>query len=179
MFDKLIDFLIQFLDCFRFFVVIDQYERAVLLRFGKFHRVLEPGFSWIFPFRIDRTLHANITVETATVGPQSLTTKDRREIVLSNVVTYHIENPKTFLLEVEGGHQVIEDSACGTIADFILTKTWDEICGMNIGNELAKRVRRRAAKYGVVVDDVQTRDLTRSRSIRLIQAVNSHSHIGV
>lgn len=179
MLDKLVQFLIDIIDLFRFWVVIDQYERAVQLRLGKFKRELEPGFWFQIPLHIDRTLHANVTVETAHVGPQSVTTKDGKEVVLGSVVTYHIENIRTFLLDVEGGHQVIEDSTLGTQAEYVRSKTWDELCIMNVGNELAKRVRNRAKRYGVAVDDVQLSDLTRSKSLRLIQDATHRSHIGV
>ena len=179
MFDKLVELIVQFIHLFFFCFITLDYERGVVLRWGKFNRLAGPGHHWKWPFLIERYFAVNVVPETMTVGPQSLTTKDNRSVVLSSVVTFRIENVQTFLLEVEGGHQVIEDSTYGVQADFVMKRTWAELCAMeSISNEMAKAVRRRAKVYGVDIMSVQPCDFTASRSIRLISALNHHSYQG-
>lgn len=175
MFDRLVDFLIQFLDLFRFFVVIPSYGDGVVLRFGKFHRLTHPGFHFIWPFKIEEVLSTNVVTETMPVGPQSLTTKDGVSIVISTVVTFRKTDVKTFLLEIEGAGQVIEDATYGIVAQFVMGHSWDELReGMDMANELTKAVRRQAKKYGVDIITVQISDFTRSRSYRLMQPMHGH-----
>lgn len=178
MFDKLIDLLIQSIRLFQFFIVIRCYERGVVLRFGRMHRVVGPGLHWKYPFNVETYLSANVVPETMIVGPQSLTTKDGVSIVISSVVTFQVEDVQKFLLEVEGAHQVIEDSSIGIVSHFVIARTWIQLQQIDIGSELAKAVRRQAKRYGVEIMNVQISDFTRSRSFRLMQQFNHHSHQG-
>lgn len=176
MFDKLVELFIQFIELFQFFFVVRAYERGLVLRFGKFHRLVEPGLHWRWPFRVEIDLLVNVVPETVTIGPQSLTTKDEQSIIVASVVTYRISDVRTFLLDIEGAHQVIEDSACGTVAQFVLGRTWEELKAVDVNNELTKKVRSLAKRYGVEVLNVQVTDFTRSRSIRLVAAMGHSSH---
>lgn len=112
------------------------------------------------------------------VGPQSLTTVDGHSVVITTVVTFNIEDIKTFLLDIEGAHQVIEDSTYGIVASFVMKHTWQQLLDVDISKELTKDVRRSAKKYGVAIDNVQVADFTRSRSIRLLQQLLHHGSHG-
>lgn len=176
MFDKLIEVLVQFVHLFFFLVVVKDYQRGVVLRWGKFNRELLPGGHWKIPFAVEACLLTNVVPETMTVGPQSLTTRDQKAVVVSTVVTFEIDDARHFLLGIEGGHQVIEDASYGMVSEFVLARTWAELCTMDVGDELTKAVRRKARQYGVRILRVQVCDLTVSRSIRLIQPLEHHSH---
>jgi len=166
--DRLVDILIASLRLFQAFVVIADYERGVVLRFGRYHRTLGPGFHWIIPFSCEHVLSTNVVPETMNVGPQSLTTADGQSVTLGTVVTFEIEDAKRFLLEVEGANQVIEDAAYGAQARVVMARTWEGLMQIDLPNELAKEVRKRARAYGVKVIDVQVSDFTRARTLRLM-----------
>lgn len=179
MFDKVVEFLTSFLHVFYFCTITMSYQRGVVLRWGRKHREIGPGFHWRWPFRIEHVITCNVAIETMSVGPQSLTTKDGRSVVLSSIVTFQISDAAKFLLEVEGGHQAIEDSAYGQIADFVMKHTWEQLCAEDsLSNELTKVVRRRAKNYGVDIVSVQVADFTASKSLRLIQPLSHRSHVG-
>jgi regulator of protease activity HflC (stomatin/prohibitin superfamily) len=180
MFDKLVDLVVNFIHLFFFCFTTASYERGVVLRFGLKHRDISPGFHWIWPFHIEQYYSCSIAVETATVGPQSLTTKDDKSIVVSTIITFEVADSTKFLLEVEGGHQVIEDSAYGAVADFVMKRTWNQLREIeDINNDLSKLVRRKASKYGVNIISAQLCDFTASKSLRLIQPLGHHSHTGM
>lgn len=169
MFDKLIDKIIEFIGLFQFWIVLEPYQGGVRIRLGKWIKVLTPGPHLILPFGIDNCIYENVVVETMRLKPQSLTTKDGKSVVVSSVVTFTIEDVLKFLLEVEGRNAIIEDSGYGATSNFILHKTWQELNAMDdIGNELAKVIRRQCKLYGVKVSTVQVVDFTQCRSIRLM-----------
>lgn len=173
MFDRLIDLIIQFIEMFRILQVVKVYQGGVVLRFGKFHSLAKVGINWLIPFYVDEVIHCNVVTETMLVGPQSLTTKDGRQVVISTVVTFRVEEPKIFLLEIEGANRVIEDSTFGNVSEWVTNRTWEELVKADVGNELTKLLRRRAKGYGVEIMRVQIVDLTTSRSIRLLQSVST------
>lgn len=52
--------------------IIGQYERAVLLRFGRFVRIMEPGLNFIIPYGIDRAICADLRIATIDVSGQDI-----------------------------------------------------------------------------------------------------------
>lgn len=176
MFDKLIDLLVQFIHLFQVCFIVHSYQRGVVLRWGRFHRKVGPGFHWLWPFNVETHLSVSIVPETILVGPQSLTTEDGVSVIVSTMVMFSIADERKFLLDVEGGHKVIEDCTYGVVARFILERTWDKLQSLDMSNELEKVVRRRVKSYGVEIESLGMADFTRSRSIRLMPQLNSRSH---
>jgi regulator of protease activity HflC (stomatin/prohibitin superfamily) len=166
--DRIVDLLIQCIRLLQFFTVIADYERGVILRLGRFNRLANPGFHWMCPLNVETLLYTSAVPETMNVGPQSLTTKDGASVIVGGVVTFSIEDAHKFLLEIEGGNQVIEDSTYGIVSRFVMDRTWAELGQIDIAGELTKAVRRQAKRYGVNVQTYQISDFTRSRSFRLM-----------
>ncbi len=173
MFDKIFEVLAKFGRFFLFWTICDPYQGGVVLRLGRFHRLLIPGFNWIWPFLIERAIECNTVAETMMVGPQSLTTTDGQHVVISTVITFEVSDPKVYLLEIQGMSRVIEDSTYGVVSENITKRSWEAIRTMDLANELTKDVRRFAKRYGVNILRVQIGDLTTTRSIRLMQSITN------
>ena len=169
MFDRLIDILLQFVDLFRFFIVVDEFEKAVVLRLGKFHKTLEPGFHFLLPFNIDNAIVDNVVPRTVNLGAQGLTTKDGKTITLSAVVTAQIRDIRKATLEVERVNDALVDSCYATIGDLVVAHDWDTVRTQEFSETITKACRRQAFKYGIEILRVQLSDLTPSRAIRLFQ----------
>jgi regulator of protease activity HflC (stomatin/prohibitin superfamily) len=174
--DKLIQLVVEFATLFQLFAVLPQYAGGVVMRWGKFNRMAKPGFNWVWPFMVEHMLHINVVPETMPVGPQSLTTRDRKSVVISTIVTYSVEDVKKHLLEIEGAGQVIEDSIYGVVSKYVLNHTWEEMLApeTDMPSELSIAARRTAKRYGVNIITVQIADFTLSRSYRLMQPVHGH-----
>jgi len=168
MLDKLLDFIISSLKFFWPVHVVDEFEGALVLRFGKFHRELVPGFHWIIPFSVDRVLSCEICLCTVDLKPQSLTTRDEENIVLTATVSYRVEDPKIYLLKVMNSAAVIEDSSTGIIHEFVSKSTWQELTTVNLAYELEKSIRRKAKNFGIAVDSVYLKDFQRCKAYRII-----------
>lgn len=182
MFDKLVDILVLFWKGLKFVQVVDVWERGVVLRFGKYHRPAEPGVVWYWPFFVERVLTTTVVDEPMTIGPQSLTTADGKRVVVSALFVNTIEDPKKFLLELEGGNAAILLMAHGVLARFVETRTLEQL-SPKIDEEgprpspsdlpspsrgLAAAMRRKMGVYGVGVTDAQLIELTDARSIRIL-----------
>src|SRR6185295_11325301 len=101
MFDRLFDIVFQFLDLFKFWVVLDPFEQGVVLRLGKYQRTVSEGFHFVYPFNVDNVLVDNVVPRTINLGEQGLTTKDGKTITVSAVVTAKISDIRKALLDVE------------------------------------------------------------------------------
>lgn len=168
-FDKLIDVAIQFLDLFRPWQVVEQYERGIVLRFGKFNREIGPGFHPIIPFNAEVVWTDNVVPTTTTLDAQSLTTLDDVSLVATGVITWEIVDIQKFLLEVEGRETVLQGSAYGCISKTVESVNWSDIeGGSDLAHEIEKDIRRRAKKFGVHVSEFEFKDFARARPYRII-----------
>jgi len=168
MFDKLIELIINFIHLFRVFVTVPQYDRGCILRLGKFKKVVEPGPSWVIPLGIDVLYPIPNYVQTMIVGPQSLVTTDNIEVVVSTLISFYVKDPEKFLVTIEGGDNVIEDTTYGVVSKLVMGSSWSQLREDDVPRKLTERMRANADKYGVGIKSAQLVDLTRARSIRLV-----------
>ena len=167
MFDRLIDLISNWIEQLLPFFIIKEYEEAVVLRFGKFHKVVKPGFHWRIPF-IDDPMQQHVVITTLSLSPQSLYTKDKQNIVVKGVIKYRISDIQIFVLEVYDAQDAISDMTQSIIKNIIMDKTLDECIDPEIDNTLTKKARVEAKKWGVEIQQVTLTDLAPIRSYRLI-----------
>jgi membrane protease subunit HflC len=160
MIDKLIDFVISILDLFRFWVVVDEDEEAVLLRNGVFRNHLTPGLHWKIPMQIDRERVMKVVPDTYNMSPQALTTKDGKQIVVSLVVKFRISNARKALLEVTDMEGVIKDCALGATAQLVQANDWETVRSAAFKDELTKAARPDASECGVKIISVKFADVS-------------------
>ena len=167
MFDKLIEIISHWWLQLVPFVIIREYEEAVLLRFGMFNRVMLAGIHFKIPL-IDEVLDQHVVVTTLSLDAQSLYTKDKQNIVVKAVIKYKISDVKTFLLEVYDAQDALSDMSQSIIKNVIMSMSMDECTDSELDNTLTKKVRVEARKWGVEVQLVTLTDLAPIRSFRLI-----------
>ena len=167
MFDKLIEIISHWWLQIVPFVIVRDYEEAVLLRFGRFNKLLKPGLHLKLPF-FDEVIEQHIAITTLSLDAQSLYTKDKQNIVVKAVVKYKIADVKTFLLEVYDAQDAISDMSQSIIKNVIMSMTMEGCTDMELDNTLTKKVRVEARKWGVEVQQVTLTDLAPIRSFRLI-----------
>lgn len=169
MFDRLIDTVTRWLALLRVIVVIQPYQQAVIVRLGKFSRVVSEGWHWIFPLGIEQCYEDNIVRTTSNLGSQSLTTSDNKTILLSPIVTWKIRDIRKFLLEVEDAETVLADSVYGVVSAAVQVQTFKEVNTAEFRDRIYREVRSKAFQFGAEVLDLQFSDLSTSKSIRLMQ----------
>lgn len=88
MFEKLFDIIIHFLNDIMPFKVVNQWEKGILLRLGRFKRTVNPGLNFKIPF-IDQIMSEPVITQTVNLKSQTVTSLDQKCIVLSSIVRYH------------------------------------------------------------------------------------------
>ena len=162
----LVDLFIRFRDFFIFWTVLDEYERGVLLRFGRFKEnrgedgVVGPGLVWHLPFGIDEVLNTNVVYEVGDAELQMVTT-DGVTVNIEVVAGYSISNVKKFLLEVEEAGDAVLDAIGGAVFEFGRKRSWDELNHPDFVTELQKGIARRGVRFGVKIETVYIHSLTR------------------
>lgn len=167
MIDRLIDFLLQFLDQILPFKVITQTDGAVRLRLGKFVGILNRGLHYKIPF-VDEIMSHSILWSTMSLSSQSLTTKDKKCVVVKGIIKYRIADVEVFLLEVWDAIDALSDMTQGIIFDIVKERTLDELQVSDLKPLISRKVRAEAKRWGIEVETVTLSDFAEITSIRLL-----------
>lgn len=116
------------------FYQLDQQERAVVLRVGKYLETVNPGLHWNWPI-IDRVAKVNVTKVQSAGHHSVMLTQDENIVDISISVQYRIVDPKSYLLKVkhpEGSLEQAMESALrhvvgGAVMDQIITEGREQI----------------------------------------------------
>ena len=72
--------------------IVQQHEQALLERFGRFRKILDPGFHLILPF-IEKVQKVDMREQVVDVPPQEVITKDNVVVTVDAVVYYQATDP--------------------------------------------------------------------------------------
>ena len=156
MFEKLLDFLLNFVHDLLPISYVNQWEEALLLRFGKFKKVYGPGLVFKIPFA-DKLWQIEVITQTVHLHPQTLTTKDEYNIVLKSIVRYHVSDSKKYLLNVMHASDVLVDTTQGIIRDIVEKTDWCDL--ENVNDQITISVSEAVKNWGIEVERVTLTDL--------------------
>ena len=174
MFDKLIALIQQFLNELIPIFIIDEWEEAIVLRFGKFHKATKPGIYFKIPF-FDSVWKHTVITQSIDIPPQSVTTADGHNVVVKGIIRFSIVDIKTFLLTITQPADVLTDTTGGMIRETIEDTRWADI--IDIDKRLTTEVGKFVKKWGIKVEKVTLTDLQIANSIRIIQDATHQSKI--
>ncbi|MCS7249832.1 MAG: slipin family protein [candidate division WOR-3 bacterium] len=80
--------------------ILAEYERGVVFRLGRFHKVKGPGLILLIPF-IDRMVKVSLRIVTLDVPPQDVITRDNISVKVNAVAYFKVFDPKKAIIEVE------------------------------------------------------------------------------
>src|SRR6266542_1999374 len=138
-----------------------QWERAVVLRLGKYVGLRGPGLFWIVPF-VD-TVSAWIDQRVITTGfaAEETLTSDTVPVNVDAVLFWVVYDPEKAALEVQNYPAAVSWAAQTALRDIIgRTSLSDLLRGRErIEGELQKLIDERSTPWGVTVQSVEMRDV--------------------
>jgi regulator of protease activity HflC (stomatin/prohibitin superfamily) len=141
--------------------IAQQWERAVLLKLGRFVGLRGPGLFWIVPF-IDRVSSwiDQRTIATGFVAEQTLTS-DTVPVNVDAVLFWMVHDAQKAALEVQDYVQAVGWTAQTALRDIIgRTALADLLRGREqIEAELQQLIDQRSNPWGVTVSSVEMRDV--------------------
>ncbi len=106
--------------------IVKQYERGVVLRFGRLVGVREPGFNLIIPL-VDRMTKVSLRIVTTVLEPQEVITRDNVTVRVDAVVYFMVINPVQAVINVESYRQATIQLALTTLRSVLGQSELDEL----------------------------------------------------
>ena len=174
MFDKLIQLIQQFGHAMSPVFIVDMWEKALVLRFGKFEDIKDPGLHWKIPF-VDSVWHQTIVTQSIHLHPQSITSLDYKNIVVRAIVRYDIKDCYLFLTKLAHPTDVLVDTTGAMIREIIEERNWEDLVDIEV--ELTEKIGRKVAEWGICIEKVTLTDLAEINSVRVISDGDSRQTI--
>ncbi|WP_079159655.1 slipin family protein [Streptomyces griseus] len=142
--------------------VVKQYERGVVLRFGRLHeRVRPPGFTLIVP-GMDRLHKVNMQIVTMPVPAQDGITRDNVTVRVDAVIYFKVVDPASAVIAVEDYRFAVSQMAQTSLRSIIGKSDLDDLLSnrekLNQGLELM--IDSPAVGWGVQIDRVEIKDVS-------------------
>lgn len=140
--------------------VVNQYERAVKFRLGRYNGTLNPGLRWIIPV-IDRIVKVDIRVIATDIPAQEVISKDNVPMKVNGVVFFKVISSEKAVLEVEQYQYAISQLAQSALRDMTGKAELDTVLAKReeIGDQIKKVVDSETDPWGIKVTDVKIKDI--------------------
>ena len=141
--------------------VAKQWERAIVLRFGKYIGLRGPGIFWIIPFIDSVSDWIDQRVMTTSFAAEQTLTMDTVPVNVDAVLFWMVHDAEKAALEVQDYEKAISWAAQTALRDIIgRTSLADLLRGREkIEAELQKLIDARSNPWGVTVQSVEMRDV--------------------
>ena len=141
--------------------VASQWEKAVVLRFGKFHGLRGPGLFWIIPIVDTIPSWIDHRVMVSPFAAQKTLTKDTVPVDVDAVLFWVVWDAEKAALEVENYRAAVDWAAQTALRDIIGRMMLANILigRSELDRELQQIIDERTTPWGVTVQSVEIRDI--------------------
>ena len=141
--------------------IAKQWEKAVVLRFGKFHGLKGPGLFWIIPIMDSVTEWIDHRVMVTPFSAEKTLTKDTVPVDVDAVLFWLVWDAEKASLEVEDYRSAITWAAQTALREVIgVLELADILVGRaKMDKDLQKIIDERTTPWGVTVQSVEIRDV--------------------
>ncbi len=106
--------------------IVRQFERGVVLRFGKLQGLRKPGFNLIIPF-VDNMIKVSLRIQTIVLEPQEVITRDNVTVKVDAVVYFLVIDPIKAIINVENYRIATIQLALTTLRSVLGQSELDEL----------------------------------------------------
>ncbi|MGE5423003.1 MAG: slipin family protein [Ignavibacteriales bacterium] len=141
--------------------VADQWQRVVILRLGKFQRMVGPGMFFIIPIIDEAVVWLDMRVRTTFFTAEKTLTKDNVPVNVDAVMFWIVTDPMKAALEVEDYQKAVAWAAQTALRDIIgKTELYEMLVGREqIDEDIKRLIDQRTEPWGISVHSVEIRDV--------------------
>ena len=165
MFDKLLEFILQFIGLFKFWRAIPYNKEGVLLRWGRNPKLLKSGLHFIYPFEIDHVKTCIITPDWVATLAVHITTTDFKTATVAPVLKFSIVDSIAWFYKTKDATTNLHDVVRAVTSDILTDCTWDECMKKPIWTKIKNKITSKTQDLGIKVEDFGLIDLAISRII--------------
>lgn len=140
--------------------IINQYERGVVLRLGKYSRTLSPGFRIIIPY-LDKMIKVDVRTTPMDIPKQEVITRDNVTVNVDAVVYARVIDAQKAVLETTNYSYATSTFAQTALRDVTGNFDLDEILSKRdeISGKIREIVDAQTDKWGIDIESVKLQNI--------------------
>jgi regulator of protease activity HflC (stomatin/prohibitin superfamily) len=154
------------------FRVAQQYQRALIFRFGRYTGARGPGLLWIIPLGVERAVMVDLRVLTDGVEQQESMTRDNVPVKVTAVIWYRVVKPDLSVIEVQNFRNAVIQVALTTLRNVIGQHSLDDVLKdrEKLSGLLKERVDQITEAWGVEIQNVEMKNVEIPESMQRAMA---------
>jgi len=145
---------------------VNQYERGVKFRLGRFIGVRNPGWRIVVPI-FESMTKVDMRVKAVDVPEQKSITKDNVSVLVNAVIYYRVSESSKAIIEVENFFFAVSQLAQTTMRNIVGEVDLDELLSMRdkISTRIKEIVDKETDAWGIKVHSVELKDIILSQEM--------------
>ena len=147
---------------FNCFVLVGEQDRGVVLRFGQFARIMQPGPNFKLPWPLESVTKLNTTGVRTFSNSLPVLTRDENIVTVSFNVQYRVADPEMFLFGTQNAVRVLEQIAQSAVREQIGRADLDTALNargpLSVAASIALQASLDAYRTGLVVTELNLQD---------------------
>ncbi len=154
-----------------------QWEKVVVMRFGKFHRIRSAGLYFTIPFVDQTALRADQRVVVTGFGAEETLTSDLVPINVDAVLFWMVWDAQKACLEVENYYNSVSLAAQTALRDAIGRATASEVAVRRnqLDEELQRVIEEKTSLWGITILSVEIRDIIIPQGLQEVMSVEAQA----
>ena len=150
---------------------INEYERGILFTFGKYSKVLMPGWHVILPV-IQFYKKVDVRTKAVDVPEQETITRDNVSIRINAVIYYKVFDAGKAIIEVENFYYAVSQLAQTTMRNIVGSVTLDQLLSdrEKISGEICTVIDKATDAWGIKVENVELKDVALPEEMKRVIA---------
>ena len=150
---------------------INQYERGIKFRFGKFASIMTPGWKIVLPI-IESYRKVDIRTKVVDVPEQEAITKDNVSIKINAVLYFNVFDASKAILEVEEYVYAVAQLAQTTMRNAVGAVSLDELLSERekISTNICEIIDKATDPWGIKVQNVELKDISLPEEMKRVIA---------
>lgn len=150
---------------------INEYERGILFKFGKFSKIMKPGWRLVFPI-IHSYKKVDIRTKAVDVPEQEAITRDNVSIKINAVLYYKVFDASKAVLAVQNYNYAVGQLAQTTMRNIVGSVSLDELLTERekLSAEICNIVDTETDPWGIKVENVELKDIALPEEMKRVIA---------
>lgn len=150
---------------------INEYERGIKFKLGKFSKIMNPGWNLVIPI-FESYKKVDIRTKAVDVPEQDAITKDNVSIRINAVIYYKIFDASKSILEVENFYYAVSQLAQTTMRNIVGSVTLDELLSERetISTKICEVIDEATDPWGIKVENVELKDVSLPEEMKRVIA---------
>lgn len=156
---------------FKSIVIINQYERGIILTLGTYSYTLNPGLKLVVPI-FQRVIKVDIRINTLDIPKQEIITRDNVAVSINAVVYFQVTKPEDAILKVRDFTYAVSQYAQTALRDVIGGIDLDSLLSdrQKISEEIKVIVDQETTEWGLDVTSIKLQDVAVPDNMKRVMA---------